>query len=64
MKRHLTLEDFPIQPELVPWDDIERIMGKRLYKKFCKWMGGQTVMGNGVFPGDLDRFLLGLPVID
>jgi hypothetical protein len=35
-------------------------MGKREYKKFMKWMCGQTVMEGGVYPWDLDRFLKGL----
>lgn len=62
--KRLTIEDFPVYPEYVRWEDCESIMGKRMYKKFCAWMNGQTVSGNGVYPCDLERFLKGLPVID
>lgn len=58
-KKDLTLEDFPIYPEIVLWSDCERIMGKRKYKQFLKWMNGQTTCGDGVYPGDLNRFLHG-----
>jgi len=56
-----TINDFiPV----IPWCQIERILGKREYKKFLKFMTGQTVIEGGVYPNDLDRFLKGLPCID
>lgn len=61
LKQNLTVNDFM---HIVPWNDVEAVMGKRRYKKFTKWMGGQTVSRYGVYPSDLDRFLKGLPVID
>lgn len=61
MKKILTIKDFPV---IVPWEAIELIMGKRMYKKFCKFMHGQTSSFNGVFVSDLERFLAGKPVID
>jgi hypothetical protein len=63
-KKDLELKDFPIYPEIVLWSDCEKIMGKRMYKRFLKFMFGQTVSGNGVYPSDLNRFLKGLQVID
>lgn len=59
--KHLTINNFLC---VVPWEDIEQKMGKRMYKKFCKWMTGQTVSNHGVYVGDLERFLKGLPVVD
>lgn len=61
LKQNLTINDFMY---IVPWNEIERVMGTRRYKRFAKWMNGQTCMEYGVYPGDLDRFLKGLPVID
>lgn len=48
----------------IPWYQCEFIMGKKKYKQFVKWMNGQTVPTGGVYGGDLERFLKGLPVID
>lgn len=61
LKQNLTINDFT---HIVPWDYIAGVMGQRRYNKFVKWMRGQTVTPYGVYPGDLDRFLKGLPVID
>jgi hypothetical protein len=61
MKQQLTIRDFI---SCVPWEQIEDRMGKREYKKFLKWMSGQTCLKQGVYEGDLDRYLKGLPVID
>lgn len=49
---------------VIPWEQIEGVLGKREYKKFCKWMNGQTVIAGGVFECDLRRYLHGLPIID
>ncbi len=61
LKQNLTIDDFM---PIIPWEEIERVLGKRRYKKFSKWMYGQTSYQGGVFVLDLDRFLKGLPVID
>lgn len=37
MKKQLKIQDFIV---VVPWEDIEYRMGKRMYKKFCKFMDG------------------------
>lgn len=66
LKQDLTLKDFEIvrTPDYVTWDDCEKVLGKRRYKKLNKWMRGQTCSLNGIYTGDLNRFLKGLPVID
>jgi len=56
MKKKLTIKDFVA---VIPWKQIEVKMGKREYKKFCKWMIGQTVMEGGVYPCDLENYLNG-----
>ncbi len=61
LKQNLTINDFM---HVIPWDEIEVTLGKRRYKKFRKWMNGQTVSMHGVYPDDLDRFLRNLPIID
>lgn len=59
--KHPTLADFiPV----IPWNQIEYVLGKRRYARFKKWMVGQTTMEGGVYVDDLDRFLKNLPVID
>lgn len=50
--------------ECISWEQIEYTMGKREYKKFVKWMYGQTVPIGGVYKWDLERYLNNLPVID
>lgn len=60
-KKKLTIRDFIA---VIPWKQIEDRMGKREYKKFLRWMTGQTCTEDGVYEGDLDRYLRGLPVID
>ena len=54
------MDDFYIK-EYVPWDNIEEVMGKRRYKKFLKWMFGQTTYKEGVYVYDLERYLRGCP---
>lgn len=48
----------------IPWEQIESKMGKKGFKEFNKWMGGQTVPQGGVYEWDLNRYLKGLPNID
>jgi hypothetical protein len=66
LKQNLTLDDFTIisTPDYISWEELERVLGKRCYKQFSKWMRGQTCLECGVYPHDLDRWLKGLPVID
>ena len=52
----LTIDDFIA---VVPWDEVERKMGKREYKKFTKWMFGQTCLKEGVYVWDLRQYLAG-----
>lgn len=59
--KKLTIDDFM---KVIPEEEINLRMGKRLSKKFWKWMAGQTMSVYGVYPGDVDRFLKGLPNID
>lgn len=67
LKKDLTIEDFQSQ-SFVPWTHIEEVMGKRMYKKFYKFMFGQTtgaiycpecknLFSPGVYPWDLENFL-------
>jgi len=60
-KKPLTINDFTA---IIEWEHIEHRMPKRMYKRFCKWMNGQTSSPNGVYIWDLERFLDGKPVID
>lgn len=61
MKKDLTIKDFTT---VIPWKQIEEAMGKRKYKKFLRWMSGQTVIEGGVYSWDLERFLNNQPIID
>ena len=63
LKKDLTIKDFYVT-EYVSWAECEHVFGKRRYKKFMKWMSGQTSRMEGVFVHDLNRFLKGLPIID
>ena len=56
MKELLTLKDFHIT-EYVAWKELEKVFGKREYKKFEKWMTGQTCHEKGVYSWDLDSYL-------
>ena len=51
-----TIKDFYIVT-YVEWKEIERVLGKREYKKFTKWMIGQTVSNEGAYPWDLEKYL-------
>jgi len=56
LKKELKMEDFYLH-QSVPWENIKEVMGKRRYNKFAKWMMGQTVPTDGVYPWDLERYL-------
>ncbi len=51
-------------PEYLPWDILEDAFGPLLWEKFSYWMRGQTVVPEGAYPWDVERFCLGLPIID
>ncbi len=61
MTKKLTINNFT---PIITWQELEAVMGKREFKKFMKWIGGQTVVQEGVYQWDLDRYLKGLPVVD
>lgn len=46
-------------PEIISWETIEGVMGKKEYKKFLKWMNGQTCVQEGVYSWDLENYLRG-----
>ena len=50
--------------ECIPDEQLKILFGKREYKKFWKWMIGQTCPTGGVFKWDLERYLKGLSCID
>lgn len=60
LKKDLKIEDFNIY-QYVRLEEIREMMGKRRFKKFNKWMGGQTcpMIGNevAVYPCDLENYL-------
>lgn len=64
--KKLTIKDFEVTEPTpyVSWDELDRVMGKRMYNKFLTWSLGQTCVPGGVNPWDVDRFLRGLPNLD
>jgi hypothetical protein len=54
----LTINDFLY---VIPWEEVERTLGKRESKHFDNFMRGQTVQSleaqAGVYRGDLEEFL-------
>jgi hypothetical protein len=74
MIKNPTIKDFAAI-NYIPYKQIEEILGKRRYKKFLKWMCGQTVPADycpacknlisiGVYPCDLEWFLKGYNTLD
>jgi len=59
--KQITIKSFY---QVIPWNQLETIMGKRNTKQFMKWMRGQTSTMEGCFPGDLERWLNNKPCID
>jgi len=41
----------------IPWVQLKAKLGKREYKKFLKWMNGQTALEEGVYVHDLALYL-------
>jgi hypothetical protein len=52
--------------DYIPFKVVEQVMTKEDYKRFLKFMGGQTVSEHGVYAWDLERFIklhnAGVPV--
>lgn len=67
-KSDLTLDDFEISErngfEYITWEELERVMGPVMWEEFTAFMFGQTSFIEGAYAGDVERFLLKLPVID
>lgn len=61
MKKKLAIKDFT---PVITWAHAEEKMGKRMYKRFMKYMTGSTCLQGGAFIRDVDRFLKGLPQDD
>ena len=59
--KKLTIKDFT---PIIAWSEIKRQMGKKEFNKLCDWMKGQTCSYDGIYPHDLERYLLGLPILD
>ena len=56
-KKNITIKDFYLLPTTVTYEEIEKVLGKREYIKFEKFMDGQTCSGSGVYIDDLKRYL-------
>ena len=65
-KKDLKIEDFQ-ETTYVSYKQIERVMGKRMFKQFMKFMFGRTIpadycprckriVGFGVYPWNLENF--------
>ncbi len=48
----------------IPLEIIENAFGPLIWEQFTQWMRGQTMIAEGVYPWDIERFLQGLPIID
>jgi hypothetical protein len=42
---------------VIPWEEVKRVLGDERYKEFSKFMYGQTVTFDGVYPCDVENFL-------
>ena len=43
----------------LPWDIVEETFGQERWENFREWISGQTVVAEGVYPEDVERFLRG-----
>lgn len=43
--------------EYIKWEDVEKLLGKRRYKEFQKFMVGQTCFEDGIYLVDFYNFL-------
>ena len=61
MSKTITINDFKKVDSddcvYIEWKEIERVLGKRKYKQFDKWMNGQTCVEKGAFTCDVENFL-------
>jgi hypothetical protein len=55
-KKPFIIEDLS---DIVSWVYIQEHLSTPDYRRFLKWMEGQTVTENGVYQWDFERFLLG-----
>ena len=59
-KKDLTYKDFEedivVPPSFIPWEILEKKMGKSMHKKFVKFMFGQTCVEEGAYPCDVRNF--------
>jgi hypothetical protein len=50
-------EDYIVRtPDYIRWGDLEKIMGRRMYRKFRNFMTGQTCLVEGAYPCDVANF--------
>jgi hypothetical protein len=56
---YTTEHDIPV----ILWDTLEEELGDD-WERFSQWIGGQTVVAEGPYIWDIERFLRGLPIID
>ena len=56
---YLWSDDYGWTSSHIRWDDLERIMGKQLYKRWNKWAMGSTSHIDGAYPWDVRSFLNG-----
>lgn len=43
-------------PTCIPWRAIEEAWGRREFKRFMKWMNGQTCLAEGAYDCDVERY--------
>lgn len=51
----LTIYENPISH--IKWKDIEKRLNKKQFNNFKKWMSGQTMILEGVYPWDFERWV-------
>jgi hypothetical protein len=59
-KKEITIDDFEVvkwEVDYITWEEIERVLGKRKYKHFLKFMYGQTCIEQGAYVCDVNNFL-------
>ena len=57
LKKDITYQDLkPYIYTYIKWEDIEKVMGKRMYKSFLDFMVGQIGYENGAYPWDVENF--------
>lgn len=63
MTKQLKISDFKITETkfatVVTWGELEKVFGKKRFKEFEKWIAHQTVVKEGVYVHDVERFLNG-----